>query len=1198
MKKLTLFLFCFSVYVFSATLYVDINGSQTYTNIQEAINAAPTGDWTEIYIYPGVYHENLLINTNQHLLLSSTNELSSATRDATIIDGGGIDSVIKIYGETGWQNGTTCAVAGVTITNGIADAGGGINGGVHWSSAINYVNIRRCIITDCHAASNHYSQGGGAVFGTKGNVVSNIFRGNSSAYHGGALMTCDKNVSYNLIINNKAARYGGGAHDIDGDFSHNIVAGNSGSSGGGAAYLYGNCAYNIISGNYTRSYSGDGGGLLNASRSASLYNNIICNNVAARNGGGIDCGSLYNYSDFLNNLICNNIASNSGGGIANVSLSFFLNNTIAGNWARYNGGGVYSADNSVFINTIIYSNISQNSSASNIFVNGKSQFYYSCIDENIDVHSSCINAEPKFVNCPSDFHLLPGSLCLDAGISNMHYSMLPWSDLDGKLREQNGIDMGCYEQGTALDTDGDLLEDSSEPALLADPKKWDTNGDGYSDGSHISHGQSVTGSFTNVTFQVSAGESVQAKLAQSVPGDTVLVGPGTFNELLIPYYGIYFRGTTNQNGELITTLNGGADKPVMIYSHRAVATLWGADNILSDLVISNGNSYVGGGINYNIYDYSFEVNNCKFVNNKAKYGGAIGRPDASYSGFNTIADCKFIGNTATEDGGAIFNIEPSSDFVHSLFVNNTASNGAAIASAYGLIYRCVISNNTAYNMGGAVYDHSVSVVNSLIVSNTAAYGGALAEFGYVSYAIQNNTICKNSASQSGGAIYETAYDYKFFNNIVWGNSAPANPQIDASVSTNYAYNAIQDWAWLQKNNSSNYPDFTDWNGDNFHLLTNSYCIDSGTNYPPYDIFDWRDLDGNYRVINVYVDRGCYEHYNAADDINYNDETNKIIVVIKTPGGKQIIKKVVITKYPCGKRVKKGLISYPTPGGMDYPVKRVVTTGDNSTLWTYDAGWGYFFNYLQDAAGAWVDLYDIFGKSYYHICDLFPRDGREGYYGAVYDDSYYNDRGLEYWANDGSCPFTTTIDPSANGYSYGLGLPGDRSVISGEDGSGAPASWSVQPDPANPFGGAVFTATLPGYYGGGNFTPGYVDLNGDSDYDNDAVWHIDDTTGNAELYDIDDNSVAFSTTTPLPGGGDYLIGSYPDGIAVAEKDTKNFYTYVYDPTTPGNGKWCTDTFEYVIEKLGYTTTKKIIPEPFAAILIYLLGALALIKIFKK
>ncbi len=135
-------------------LLFTFNGSQSYSNIQDAIDNAPIGGWTEIYVYPGVYHENLLVNTNQHLLLSSTNELSEVVRNATIIDGDAAGSVITVHGENGWQNRTTCTVAGVTITNGAAATGSGIFGSSKWSSPINYINVRRCLITGCNSTTN------------------------------------------------------------------------------------------------------------------------------------------------------------------------------------------------------------------------------------------------------------------------------------------------------------------------------------------------------------------------------------------------------------------------------------------------------------------------------------------------------------------------------------------------------------------------------------------------------------------------------------------------------------------------------------------------------------------------------------------------------------------------------------------------------------------------------------------------------------------------------------------------------------------------------------------------------------------------------------------------------------------------------------------------------------------------------------
>ena len=187
------------------------------------------------------------------------------------------------------------------------------------------------------------------------------------------------------------------------------------------------------------------------------------------------------------------------------------------------------------------------------------------------------------------------------------------------------------------------------------------------------------------------------------------------------------------------------------------------------------------------------------------------------------------------------------------------------------------------------------------------------------------------------------------------------------------------------------------------------------------------------------------------------------------------------------------------------------------------------------------------------------------------------------------------------------MPNDETLISGEDSNSNDTHWVARPDPSNPFGGnvdlvpitqAVFANCAPAYVdedGTKNYSA-YENANGVR-YDSDKIWFIYNTSGELALQNIKNGNI-ITMTTPLSGGGDYLIGSFPDGLAVAEKNTKTFYTYVYDPTTPASGTWCTDYFEYVITKLGYSTSRRTIPEPFVTVLFFIIGTLALYKIIKK
>jgi parallel beta-helix repeat protein len=69
-----------------STIYVDDDSGGDFSNIQEAIDAADDGD--TIYVYNGIYYENIVIN--------KTITLIGEDREQTIIDGGKIKSVVRV----------------------------------------------------------------------------------------------------------------------------------------------------------------------------------------------------------------------------------------------------------------------------------------------------------------------------------------------------------------------------------------------------------------------------------------------------------------------------------------------------------------------------------------------------------------------------------------------------------------------------------------------------------------------------------------------------------------------------------------------------------------------------------------------------------------------------------------------------------------------------------------------------------------------------------------------------------------------------------------------------------------------------------------------------------------------------------------------------------------------------------------------
>jgi formylglycine-generating enzyme required for sulfatase activity len=143
-----------------AVIYVDVNNTAgpwngsflyPYQHIQDGINVSSDG--TKIIVMQGTYLENVSIN-GKNIELSSTNPNDPNTVATTIIDGQQLDSVVTITD-------SNSVIEGFTITNGLADKGGGIH--VDGASP----TIKHCIIK-----SNSANDSGGGVYLGSASVAS------------------------------------------------------------------------------------------------------------------------------------------------------------------------------------------------------------------------------------------------------------------------------------------------------------------------------------------------------------------------------------------------------------------------------------------------------------------------------------------------------------------------------------------------------------------------------------------------------------------------------------------------------------------------------------------------------------------------------------------------------------------------------------------------------------------------------------------------------------------------------------------------------------------------------------------------------------------------------------------------------------------------------------------------------------------
>jgi len=349
-------------------------------------------------------------------------------------------------------------LSGFTVTNGYSKYGPG--GGISCYGA----NIT---ISDCNISGNTvlHSRGG----------------------YGGGISVMDGIYSiYNCTISNNSTENGSGGiscRDSVLTVSNCTINNNFGRDGGGIGYHHGyDSSLSINNCTFSDNLAYLGGGIYCDGSSPTIKNCNITGNEAYWGGGGIYCdgGSPTITNCVINGNTTGESERGDGGGIfCYVSDPVISNCTIVGNEARGNdgsGGGIccYGGD-SMVSNCILWNNTGLRGSQlaklagrnahltiSYNDIEGGSDGVYAdggivnWLEGNINV-DPCFadpglwdsNGTPEDANddffLEGDYHLLPDSLCIDAG--DPCYVPEPnETDLDGNPRITNGrIDMGTYE---------------------------------------------------------------------------------------------------------------------------------------------------------------------------------------------------------------------------------------------------------------------------------------------------------------------------------------------------------------------------------------------------------------------------------------------------------------------------------------------------------------------------------------------------------------------------------------------------------------------------------------------------------------------------------------------------------------------------------------------------------------------------------
>ena len=254
----------------------------------------------------------------------------------------------------------------------------------------------------------------------------------------------------------------------------------------------------------------------------------------------------------------------------------------------------------------------------------------------------------------------------------------------------------------------------------------------------------------------------------------------------------------------------------------------------------------GGGM-LNLSGSSPILNNCAFNDNWAEHnGGAMSTQVSSC----TVTNCSFTGNSAVSWGGGMRNYKSTLILTNCTFSGNYAGHtGGGINNDHEntlTLANCTFSGNSSYTTGGGInndYENTLTLTNCTFSGNMAMAGGL-----------------------SLNCTLDAPSNLTIVNCIFWDGANAIRNNNNSIITIDYS-DVEGGWIGLGGNNIDADPLFVDPLNDDFHLQSNSPCIDAGDNAA---VTLDTDLDGNQRISNGIVDMGVYEFVqliNALVDIN-------------------------------------------------------------------------------------------------------------------------------------------------------------------------------------------------------------------------------------------------------------------------------------------------------------------------------------------
>jgi hypothetical protein len=338
-----------------------------YATIQEGIDAADSSDI--VLVQPGTYFENIIWPATNGITLLGAGDTSN-----TIIDGGGLSSVIYMNPQTATID-TTTLIQGFKITNG---------GGVLYGGGL-YINNASPKIMEITLSNNVTDNGGGGgiyIINSNPILINVTIRNNSSnggadsmdsfGRGGGVLIEagCSPRLS-NIRVLNNTANYGGGIYQVENSstaFLSDVIVKNNivpiGGTYGKGGGLYLNNKVKMINVSVVDNIANEGGGILWFPQESTdtLSNIFVSGNSASGDGGGIRTYGTTS-STIVNSQIIRNTSNGGAGmylqGISKLSNMLIYDNNATGGptgSGGYGGGVLIYGGNASIDSTIIASN--------------------------------------------------------------------------------------------------------------------------------------------------------------------------------------------------------------------------------------------------------------------------------------------------------------------------------------------------------------------------------------------------------------------------------------------------------------------------------------------------------------------------------------------------------------------------------------------------------------------------------------------------------------------------------------------------------------------------------------------------------------------------------------------------------------------------------------------------------------------------